>query len=44
MQLLHLTPISLLGMLYAATLGVGGALLGRAYSAKNSGSIVDNLL
>ena len=44
LQLLHLPPFSLLGMLYAALLGVGGALLGRAFSAKHSGSIVDSLL
>ena len=37
-------PFSLLGMLYVALLGVGGALLGRAFSAKHSGSIIDNLL
>lgn len=44
LQLLHLPPFSLLGILYAALLGVGGALLGRAFSAKHSGSIVDSLL
>ena len=44
LQLLHLPPFSLLGMLYAALLGVGGALLGRTFSAKHGGSIVDKLL
>ena len=43
-QLLHLPPLSPMSMLYAAMCSLAGALLGRAFTAKHTGGMVDKIL
>ena len=45
MQLVHISPATVLGMLYATMMGVGGAIFGRVFVAlKPKRSFLDIIL